>query len=116
MHSGGRDLYRAMATAIAYQHTGDPQALVPPRVRADEGRQDEIEAADDDDGNEDHGEMRRDERADDHGDEVAGRGQQFSGESQMNCGEEQCRSEDQQADRDGSDEDPDGQFRPEVFG
>lgn len=30
MHFGNRDLYRAAAAAIAYQHTGDPAALTNP--------------------------------------------------------------------------------------
>lgn len=33
MHFGSRDLYRATAAAIAYQHTDDPQALVRPETQ-----------------------------------------------------------------------------------
>lgn len=33
MHVGNRDLFKAVSAAIAYQHTGDPEALVKPSMQ-----------------------------------------------------------------------------------
>lgn len=33
MHVGNKDLYRAVAAAIAYQDTGDPESLIDPEVQ-----------------------------------------------------------------------------------